>query len=333
MNKELPFVSVLVPVHPHKKEVKSAEAARHFDYPPDKLEIVVVRTTDLSIGPGVKRNAGLKHIKGEFVYMLDDDSVASPGLLRTAVDKFLADPAVKMVGGPNVCPPDAPLFERALGCVMGSWLAFGPSCARYRPVGKLREATEKELISCNLVANRAAVLEVGFNPKLWPNEENAMMDGVQQRGGKLLYDPDFIAHRRPRETFRAYRKMLVFYGGGRAHQLRMHPTAHSLPNFVPGFFLLYLLALPFVPLIPVAKDYASLTLLPLALYLLAVLVQTAFIVGRSGLLLALYSLPLLVATTLLYGFGFLWGLLKPIPAPPPAPESDIRFEHIPVAAR
>jgi len=332
-NKELPSVSVLVPVHPHKKEVKSAEAARHFDYPADKLEIVVVRTTDLSIGPGVKRNAGLKAIKGDLVYMLDDDSVAAPGLLRNAVEKFMADPQVKMVGGPNVCPPDAPLFERALGCVMGSWLAFGPSCARYRPVGKLRESTEKELISCNLVANRAAVLEVGFNPKLWPNEENAMMDGVQKRGGKLLYDPDFIAFRRPRDNFRAYRKMLVFYGGGRAHQLRMHPTVNSLPNFVPAFFLLYLLVLPFVPFIPMVKDFAGLVLMPLALYLLAVLVQTAFIGGRSGLLLALYSAPLLVATTLLYGFGFLWGLIKPIPLPPPAPESDIWFEHVRVTPR
>jgi hypothetical protein len=200
-------------------------------------------------------------------------------------------------------------------------------------VGKLRESTEKELISCNLVANRAAVLEVGFNPKLWPNEENAMMDGVQKNGGKLIYDPDFIATRRPRENFRAYRKMLVFYGGGRAHQLRMHPTVNSIPNFVPPAFFIYLVALPFVPFIPGLQNFAVLALLPLALYLLAVVVQTAFIASRSGILLALYSLPLLIITTLLYGFGFLWGLIKPIPAPPPAPESDIRFERVPVAAR
>ena len=64
MSRELPFVSVLVPVRPNKKEVKSAEAARHFDYPTDKLEIVIVHTSDPNIGPGVKRNAGLKAVKG-----------------------------------------------------------------------------------------------------------------------------------------------------------------------------------------------------------------------------------------------------------------------------
>lgn len=215
MNDELPLVSVLIPVHPHVTEVKSAEAARRFDYPRDKLEIVIVRTTDLSIGPGVKRNAGLKAIRGELVYFLDDDSVADPGNVKRAVRHF-SDPQVKVVGGPNVCPPDAPLFERVLGLVMGSWLAFGPSRTRYHPVGKLRECGEKELISSHLIARRDAVLEVGFDPKLWPNEENAMMNGIKQRGGKLLYDPEFLSRRRPRRTLYAYAKMLLFYGGGRS---------------------------------------------------------------------------------------------------------------------
>ena len=142
MNNELPLVSVLIPVHPHKTEVKSAAAARQFDYPREKLEIMVVRTTDLSIGPGIKRNAGLKTVCGELVYFLDDDSVAPSDNVNRAIKHF-SDPMVKMVGGPNLCPPDAPLFERVLGLVMGSWLAFGPSRARYRAVGKLRAAVRR----------------------------------------------------------------------------------------------------------------------------------------------------------------------------------------------
>jgi glycosyltransferase involved in cell wall biosynthesis len=330
MNDELPLVSVLIPVHPYKTEVKSAAAARQFDYPHEKMEIVVVRTTDLSIGPGVKRNAGLKAVHGDLVYFLDDDSVAPPNNIRRALRHF-ADPVVKMVGGPNLCPPDAPRFERVLGLVMGSWLAFGPSCARYRPVGKLRAAGEKELISCNLIARRDAVLEVGFNPKLWPNEENAMMDGVKQRGGKLLYDPEFIVHRQPRPNLRAYAKMLLFYGGGRAHQFRLHPTLDSLPNFIPPLFCLYLLALPFVlAAFFSVKAVALLSLLPLALYLLVVLGQTICVAARSNLALAALALPLMILTNLLYGLGFWRGLFIKIPPPPPAAEKDIRFETVPV---
>ena len=46
---------------------------------------------------------------------------------------------------------------------------------------------------------RAALLELGgFNEALYPNEENALMDELQKRGGKLLYDPDLAVARRPR---------------------------------------------------------------------------------------------------------------------------------------
>ena len=329
MNNELPLVSVLIPVHPHKTEVKSAVAARQFDYPRERLEIVVVRTTDLSIGPGIKRNAGLKAIHGELVYFLDDDSVApSDNVIRAL--KHFSDPTVKMIGGPNLCPPDALLFERVLGLVMGSWLAFGPSCARYRAVGKLRATGEKELISCNLIARRDAVLEVGFDPKLVPNEENAMMDGVQKRGGKLLYDPEFFVHRRPRANLRAYAKMLLYYGGGRAQQLRLHPTFASLPNFIPPLFCLYLLILPILLCFFPASKWLLPAVSPLALYVLAVLMQTICIARRSKVSLATRALSLIVLTNILYGLGFWRGLFIKIVPPPSASDGDIRFETVPL---
>ena len=330
MNDDLPLVSVLIPVRPNKIEVKAAAAARQFDYPPEKLEIVIVRTTDPAIGPGVKRNAGLKAIHGELVYFLDDDSVPVPDNVRRALRHF-SDPQVKMVGGPNVCPEDAPLFERVLGLVMSSWLAFGPSRARYWPVGKLRECGEKELISSHLIARRNAVMEVGFDPKLWPNEENAMMNGVKQRGGKLLYDPEFLSRRRPRRTLSTYAKMLLFYGGGRAHQFRLYPTADAVVNFIPPLFCLYLLAMLFlIVAFASMKTAMLLSLLPLALYLLVVLGQTICVAGRSNLGLALLAMPLMVLTNILYGLGFWRGLVIKIPPPPATAEKDIRFETVPL---
>jgi glycosyltransferase involved in cell wall biosynthesis len=330
MNDELPLVSVLIPVHPRVTEVKSAEAARRFDYPREKLEIVLVRTTDLSIGPGVKRNAGLKAIHGELVYFLDDDSVAVPDNVRRAVRHF-SDPKVKIIGGPNICPPDAPLFERVLGLVMGSWLAFGPSRTRYRAVGELRECGEKQLISSHLIARRDAVMEVGFDPQLWPNEENAMMNGVKARGGKLLYDPEFLSRRRPRHNLHAYAKMLLFYGGGRAQQFRLYPSFDAWPNFIPPLFCLYLLALPFlIAAFGSAKAVGLLVLAPLICYVLVLLGQTVVVAAQSNPGMAVLALPLIFLTNLLYGLGFWRGLFIKIQPPPPAAESDIRFETVPV---
>lgn len=330
MANEYPLVSVIIPVHPAKTEARSAAASRLLDYPREKLEILVVRSTDLATFPSMKRNAAIRAARGELIYFLDDDSVPLPGNLRRAVAQF-ADPKVQMVGGPNVCPSDAPTIEQTFANVMGSWLAFGPSCARYRSVGKLRESSEKELISCNLVSRRDVLLESGgFDESLYPNEENALMDAVLKRG-KLLYDPEMIVHRRPRSNFKSFAKMLFSYGRGRAEQFRLHPTAGSAINFVPPAFCLYLLAvLILVPARLLPSWMALCALLPLALYLVAVLVQTAAVMFRTDFFSGLRALPLLALTNILYGAGVLRGVFSRIAHVKPGGATDIRLETVPI---
>src|SRR2546429_72100 len=92
-------------------------------------------------------------------------------------------------GDPALCPPESPALERVIALVMGSWLAFGPSRARYQAVGRLRETDEKELILCNLLARRSTLVEAGgFDEALYPNEENALMDAVQLPYRRPFYD-------------------------------------------------------------------------------------------------------------------------------------------------
>src|SRR5439155_18075207 len=214
---------------PEQAEIKAVAASRALDYPAERLEIIVARGKQ----PSVQRNAAMRAARGELIYCLDDDSTPQPGSLRLAAAHF-RDPTVKMVGGPNVCPAEAPPLERVFALVLGSWLAFGPSRARYAPVGAVRATSEKELILCNLVARREAMLELGgFNEALYPNEENALMDELQKRRGKLIYDPQFIVQRRPRPTLKAFAKMLLTYGRGRTEQVRLHPTFRSALNFIP----------------------------------------------------------------------------------------------------
>ncbi|HSU53076.1 MAG TPA: glycosyltransferase, partial [Candidatus Dormibacteraeota bacterium] len=231
-------MSVIIAARPGQTEVKAAVAAQALDYPADKLEIIVARGRQ----PSVQRNTAIRAASGDLIYFLDDDSVAEPKNLKRIIGHF-ADDRVKMVGGPNLCPEDAPPVEQVFALVLASW-ALGPSRARYWPVGTVRETSEKELILCNLVARRAAMLELGgFNEKLYPNEENALMDQLQQDGGKLLYDSQLIVYRRPRHSLKAFARMLMTYGRGRAEQFRVHPTIGSALNFVPPLFLVYLFLL------------------------------------------------------------------------------------------
>ncbi|MEW6302544.1 MAG: glycosyltransferase family 2 protein [Verrucomicrobiota bacterium] len=297
MSQSLPVVTVVIAARPGQAEVRSVAASQALDYPREKLEIIVARGKQ----PAIQRNRAVEAATGELIYFLDDDSIPPTDNLKRGVAHF-TDAKVCLLGGPNLCPPDAPPIEHAFAATMGTWLAFGPSRARYAAVGAVRESSEKELILCNLLARREAFLKAGgFDEALYPNEENALMDALQAAGGKLLYDPAFYVHRRPRPNISAFVKMLMTYGRGRAEQFRRHPTLGSAPNFVPPLFCVYLVALFAGPLLPPWVWW------PLLAYLAVLLLQAVAATARKTSVARLAFLIFL--SHVCYGTGFWKGLL------------------------
>jgi glycosyltransferase involved in cell wall biosynthesis len=310
-----PSVTVIISARPDQAVVRAVAAAQKLDYPAGQLEILLVRGRQ----PSVQRNAALRAARGDIIYFLDDDSIPPPGNLRRALELFQS-PGVKIVGGPSLCPPEAPPLQQAFALTMGSWLAFGPSCSRYRARGVLRPSSEKELILCNLLARREDLLQLGgFNESLYPNEENALMDELQKRGGLLLYDPGLFACRLPRPTFRAFCKMLWNYGRGRAEQFGLHPTFRCAPNFIPPLFCLYLAAFLFLP--PMARWLA-------VLYLAALLLQSMAVLSWRRWHWLPQIMGLIFVSHVVYGLGFWRGSLKKPQPPPPAVSASVQLERI-----
>jgi cellulose synthase/poly-beta-1,6-N-acetylglucosamine synthase-like glycosyltransferase len=313
-----PSVTVLIAARPEQAEIKALTASRALEYPADKLEIIVTRGKQ----PSAQRNAGMKKARGELIYFLDDDSEPRPESLRRGVSHF-TETNVKIVGGPNLCPSDAPALEQVFALVLRSWLAFGPSRARYAAVGKVRETGEKELILCNLIARREVLLELGgFNEALYPNEENALMDELQKRGGKLVYDPELIVYRRPRRTLKSFARMLKTYGRGRAEQFRLYPTLGSALNFAPPLFCAYLAVV-----VPAWYFLGPVSLIPLLVYVIAVLAQTAVLLGGSRRFFdSLCAAPLIVLSHVLYGCGFWHGLFTSLGHSSGSPPPQVSLE-------
>lgn len=292
---------MIIPTRPEQKEVLAVEYAKKLNYPPERLEILLARGRQ----PSKQRNAALAQSRGEIIYFLDDDSVPAAQNLLKAVEHFV-DPAVQMVGGPNLCPAAAPMLERAFAGTMGTWLAFGPSASRYRAKGAVRSSSEKELILCNLAARRAVMLELGgFNEALYPNEENALMDELQKRGGKLVYDPSFIVHRRPRSNLFDFIRMLQTYGRGRAEQFRVRPTWGSAPNFVPPLFCLWLVFAVGAFFLHSDVSLRLVAAVSLFIYILALFVGSFFSPQPR---LWFWVMPLIFFSHIFYGLGFWQGL-------------------------
>lgn len=294
MSDSLPPVTIVIPARPDQMEIEAIAASGRLDYPADLVEILVARGKQ----PSVQRNVAAGKAKGEWIYFLDDDSCPDPGNLQRGMVHGARE-EVAMVGGPTVCPAEAPAQERMFQAVMGSWLAFGPSRARYGAVGEARETSEKELILCNLLVRKSVFLAAGgFDEALYPNEENALMDRVRTAGHRLVYDPAVVIRRRPRRSIGAFARMLFGYGRGRAEQFRLHPTWGSALNFVPPMFLVYVLLTPLLPpeLLWIWAVYAA------ALVVQTMVLREVTWTQRLGIA------PLIFLSHGGYGLGFWYGL-------------------------
>jgi cellulose synthase/poly-beta-1,6-N-acetylglucosamine synthase-like glycosyltransferase len=322
VDEKLPFISIIVPVKPEQKEIAAVDSALKLNYPRDKYEIIIARGKH----PSAQRNAALEQAKGEIIYFLDDDSIPHPDTILKAV-KYFSDESVAIVGGPNLCPPDAPFLEQVFAVILSSFLAFGPSRARYWKVGKPRPTTEKEIILCNMFMRREILIKFGgFDVNLYPNEENALMDILVKNNYKLIYDPEVYVWRRPRRNIKAFIKMLFNYGRGRAEQFRLHPSFGSALNFVPPLFCIYLILL--ILMFIIKPSFAKFLSIPLVLYFIAVIIQTLFCILQHGIVKGVLAIPLQILTHICYGFGFVRGLFtKPSP-PPDFVLSNIKIEKI-----
>jgi len=175
---------------------------------------------------------------------------------------------------------------------------------RYRAEGAVRETTERELILCNLAIRRDRFLAAGgLDERLYPNEENELLDRLLKDGGKLLHDPALSVERSQRASLAAFIKQMFRYGRGRAEQTRIAGVNGIMP-FVPLFFVLYLLTVPLV-----AVPFWS---LPLIVYLSVCCICALRIAvqGRNPLyfLLTPFLFPLLHISN---GLGILAGFLLP----------------------
>jgi cellulose synthase/poly-beta-1,6-N-acetylglucosamine synthase-like glycosyltransferase len=288
--------SFIIPVKPGGF-IAALEPLRHISVPTDRFEILVAE----GCSPSRQRNAAANEARGDIIYFIDDDSRVSPDCLALC-EKILEDSSVAVIGGPSLTPTTDSLLQQLFGSALASLLGAGAVRNRYRAGGATRSTTDKELILCNLAIRRAVFIDSGgFDERLYPNEENELLDRIVSRGMKLIHSPDLAIQRSQRPTLRLFVRQMFSYGRGRAQQ-----TLIAGPGTVVGFApLLFLLYLAFLPLLASSRLF----LLPLMAYATLVIGFSAanvFISGSLSRLLLILLYPLMHISN---GWGLLYGLL------------------------
>jgi glycosyltransferase involved in cell wall biosynthesis len=298
--------SIIIPVKPGGT-VTALKALKVLEYPVARFEILVAEGTC----PSRQRNLAAREARGDLLYFLDDDSRPVPDALWRCADAFSAA-GVAVVGGPSLTPAGDTRLQRLFGAALSSLFGAGAMRNRYRATGSLRRTTEKELILCNLAFRRELFLEAdGFDERLYPNEENELLDRIAASGHDLLHDPAMAVERSQRPTLTAFMRQMFGYGRGRAQQTLLAGPG-SLVSFAPLLFVLYLLLLPLLSLLPGAPLWG----IPLLAYAILVAVFSlggAVTRGRLENLLLLFLFPLMHCCN---GAGLLWGFAggKPVRA-------------------
>jgi succinoglycan biosynthesis protein ExoA len=288
--------SIIIPVKPGGN-VKALEALCSLVPQSYPYEILVAEGSE----PSRQRNLAAEKAQGDILYFLDDDSEVVADCLAQCAS-VMECPGFAVAGGPSITPDSDSCLQQLFGSALASPFGSGGVRNRYRSTGTVRETTERELILCNLTIRRDIFLAVGgFDERLYPNEENELLDRIGELGQKLVHIPTMLVHRSQRKTAGAFCRQMFSYGKGRAQQTLI-AVPGSPVSFLPLGFVLYIIIFPLLPAGLIWK-------LPAFAYLLLDIIFTLAIISSSGRISAILLFCLFPLMHVANGIGLLYGFI------------------------
>lgn len=234
----MPNFSIIIPVKPGGA-VAALKYLRLLETGQHDFEILIAE----GCRPSAQRNQAVLEASGEILYFLDDDSRVAPGCLDL-IARTLEGGAAGVVGGPSLTPDDDSPLQQLFGLALSSLFGAGGVRNRYRAVGSVRPTTQRELILCNMAMRRDLFLKLkGFDERLYPNEENELLDRAAAEGMRILHDPELAIRRSQRATLAQFVRQMFSYGRGRMQQTIISGTISPV-SLAPLLLLLYLFSLP-----------------------------------------------------------------------------------------
>jgi glycosyltransferase involved in cell wall biosynthesis len=202
--------------------------------------------TQEKLFPGAARNFGLRDIKANWLYFIDDDAFVEESFFKEAAT-FMTKEDVAFFGGPNISPANDSFFSKVTQAALENPLiCLGPS-KRYSTLKNIVEpASETSMILCNFFL-RSSCLPKGdclFDPDLVGGEENVLIEKLKSRENHGLFVSNLFVWHQRREDVSGLCYQMMTYGKGRGLMAKDYGF-YSVYHLAPLILLIFPLGLYF----------------------------------------------------------------------------------------
>lgn len=307
-----PKYSVIVPVYNRNDEVDDLLASLAAQTRPELFEVIIVEDGSTlpcteaiakhrdklrlqyfqkaNEGRSVARNYGIARSEGEWLIFFDSDCVIPPGYFEQLDRELAADPT-DCFGGPDAAHESFTDTQKAINFAMTSFLTTGGIRGGKVSMEKFTPR------SFNMGYTREVWMTVGGFREMF-SEDIDMSLRIRNAGFSTRLIREAAVYHKRRVDFRKFMRQVYVFGMSRITLKLLYPGSlkpvHALPAIaVVAGLLLCMLAVLFSPW----------WLLPIGIYLLAVLVAAA--ISTRSPKIALLAVPASVIQIGGYGCGFL----------------------------
>jgi len=319
------MVSLVIPMFNEERFIGALlESVAAQDYPPDRLEVLVVDgdSTDRSAEivrsfqgrvPGLRLlrnprrltptslNLGIREARGELYLRMDSHSHMAPDYVRTCVETLLRSGADNVGGLMRAVGTNR--RSSAVALATGSRFGIGGSRFHYATVPQDVDTVYLGCYRLERLRNLG-----GYDESMLINEDDELNFRLSLAGGRIFLDPSIRSTYHPRSSFLALWRQYYRYGRWKVRLMQKHRRLTSVRHLVPAAWVGSVML--GCALWPWSAWGGWLLVLALGPYLLANAVFSLAIAARAGW----RQLPLLPPTFLIlhaaYGSGFLAGIVR-----------------------
>ena len=241
-------------------------------------------------GRSIARNYGMERATGEYFVFFDSDCVIPPDYFEK-LTRFLKENPADCFGGPDAAHESFSSTQKAINFAMTSFLTTGGIRG-----GKVR--LEKFVPrTFNMGFSRRVFESVGGFREMF-SEDIDMSTRIRKGGFSITLYPDLPVYHKRRVDFAKFFRQVHVFGMSRITLKLLYPDSLKPVHALPALAVLIGCAL-----VALGITVSWWFLLPIALYLLAILVSA--LVSTGSPVVALKAVPASVVQIVGYGTGFI----------------------------